>query len=292
MNKEFNLIDVIRTLLKWKWHIIAVTVLAAIGAVIVSLFIMKPYYQSYALLYPTNQSMGDRLSLFGDKSTEKDAYYYGTKHDANRIITIATSSRVTSGIIEKYNLAEHYEFKDKKYEATYTNEKFEKLYKVYKTDKDAIRINLLDTDPKLAATIVNDVVATIEYETSKPIQQNKKELADLFNAKAKDKKGYTNQLKEKLLSTAKKSDQYELLQKEYTNALVEYNEMAKLAEQYAVAAEKEMPGVQIIEYAYPAEMKLKPVRSRIVIITVFLAFVLASLGALGFEQWQIIKEQL
>lgn len=292
MNKEFNLIDVIRTLLKWKWHIIAVTVLAAIGAVIVSLFIMKPYYQSYALLYPTNQSMGDRLSLFGDKSTEKDAYYYGTKHDANRIITIATSSRVTSGIIEKYNLAEHYEFKGKKYEATYTNEKFEKLYKVYKTDKDAIRINLLDTDPKLAATIVNDVVATIEYETSKPIQQNKKELADLFNAKAKDKKGYTNQLKEKLLSTAKKSDQYELLQKEYTNALVEYNEMAKLAEQYAVAAEKEMPGVQIIEYAYPAEMKLKPVRSRIVIITVFLAFVLASLGALGFEQWQIIKEQL
>lgn len=292
MNKEFNLIDVIRTLLKWKWHIIAVTVLAAIGAVIVSLFIMKPYYQSYALLYPTNQSMGDRLSLFGDKSTEKDAYYYGTKHDANRIITIATSSRVTSGIIEKYNLAEHYEFKGKKYEATYTNEKFEKLYKVYKTDKDAIRINLLDTDPKLAATIVNDIVATIEYETSKPIQQNKKELADLFNAKAKDKKGYTNQLKEKLLSTAKKSDQYELLQKEYTNALVEYNEMAKLAEQYAVAAEKEMPGVQIIEYAYPAEMKLKPVRSRIVIITVFLAFVLASLGALGFEQWQIIKEQL
>lgn len=292
MNKEFNLIDVIRTLLKWKWHIIAVTVLAAIGAVVVSLFVMKPYYQSYALLYPTNQSMGDRLSLFGDKGTEKDAYYYGTKHDANRIITIATSSRVTSGIIEKYNLAEHYEFKGKKYEATYTNEKFEKLYKVYKTDKDAIRINLLDTDPELAATIVNDVVATIEYETSKPIQQNKKELADLFEAKTKDKKAYADQLKEKLLTTGKKSDQYELLQKEYANALEEYNEMAKLSEQYAVAAEKEMPGVQVIEYAYPAEMKLKPVRSRIVMITVFLAFVLASLGALGFEQWQIIKEQL
>jgi uncharacterized protein involved in exopolysaccharide biosynthesis len=292
MNKEFNLIDVIRTLLKWKWHIISVTILAAIGAVIVSLFVMKPYYQSYALLYPTNQSMGDRLSLFGDKSAEKDAYYYGTKHDANRIITIATASKVTAGIIEEYNLAEHYDFKGKKYEATYTNEKFEKLYKVYKTDKDAIRINLLDTDPQLAATIVNDVVATIEYETSKPIQQNKQELADLFEVKATDKKEYTEQLKEKLLSTSKKSDQYDLLQKEYSNALNEYTEMAKLAEQYAVAAEKEMPGVQVIEYAYPAEMKLKPVRSRIVVITTFLAFVLASLGALGFEQWQIIKEQL
>ena len=292
MNKEFNLIEVIRTLLKWKWHITAVTVLAAVGAVIVTLFVMKPYYQSYALLYPINQSMGDRLALFGDKGAEKDAYFYGTKHDANRIITIATSSRVTSGIINEYNLAEHYDFKGKKYEITYTNQKFEKLYKVYKTDKDAIRINLLDTDPELAATIVNDVVATIEYETSKPIQQNKKELAELFQQKAEDKKAYSEQLREKLLSTGKKSEQFELLQKEYSNSVEDYAEIARLAEQYATAAQKEMPGVQVIEYAYPAEMKLKPVRSRIVLVTVFLTFVLACLGALGIEQYQLIKEQL
>jgi tyrosine-protein kinase Etk/Wzc len=292
MNPEFNLIHVVRTLLKWKWHIVSVTFLAAIAAVIVSLYVMKPYYQSFALLYPTNQSMGDRAVLFGNKSGDSEAYYYGTKHDANRILTLATSSVLVQYIINEYNLAEHYKFKGKKYEATYTTEKFMKLYKVYKTDKDAIRINLLDTDPELAATIVNDVVATIEYETSKPIQANKEQLARLFAEKASEKKSELEDLKEELLSLKSKSDNFEIKQKEYDFELAEYHNLADLASQYALAAKQQVPGVEVIEYAYPAERKLKPVRSIIVLSTVFITFILACLGAILVEEALYIKEQL
>jgi uncharacterized protein involved in exopolysaccharide biosynthesis len=292
MNPEFNLIQVIRTLLKWKWHIVSATVLSAIAAIIVTLFIMKPYYQSFAILYPTNQSMADRTSLFGSKSADSESYYYGTKHDANRILTIANSSVLVQYIINEYKLAEHYKFAGKKYEATYTTEEFMKNYKVYKTDRDAIRINLIDTDPNLAATIVNDVVSTIEYETSKPIQENKKQLATLFEENALAKKEEVDAKKQELLSLNSKSDDYFLLQKEYDFALAEYHNLTDLADQYALAAKQQMPGVQVIEYAYPAERKLKPVRSKIVLITVFLSFVLSCLGALAIEQIAYIKEQL
>lgn len=292
MNPEFNLIQVVRTLLKWKWHIVSATVLSAVAAIFVTLFVLKPYYQSFAILYPTNQSMADRAALFGTKSGDAESYYYGTKHDANRILTIATSSVLVQYIINEYNLAEHYSYKGKKYESTYTTEKFMKLYKVYKTDKDAIRINLLDTDPELAATIVNDVVATIEYETSKPIQENKKQLAKLFEEKAAEKKTELDTKRALLLESGSKGSNAELLQKDYDFALAEYHNLADLAEQYALAAQQQMPGVQVIEYAYPAERKLKPVRSRIVVITVFLTFVLSCLGALAFEQALYIKEQL
>ena len=292
MNSEFNLISVIRTLLKWKWHIVATTVIAGIAAIIVSVFVMKPYYQSFALLYPTNQSMADRSALFGNDAVESDAYYYGTKHDANRIITLATSSTLVQYIIQEYNLAEHYEYKGKKYEATYTSEEFYGNYQVYKTDKDAIRINFIDTDPALAKTIVDDVVATIQFETSKPIQENKRQLAELFEQQAVAKKAVSDDLLKQLLNSNLSPQELKAKNMEHENAVIEYNETAKLASEYALAAEQKMPGVEVIEPAYQAEKKLKPVRSRICIGTVIFTFFFACLGALLIEQVNYIREQL
>ena len=53
-----------------------------------------------------------------------------------------------------------------------------------------------------------------------------------------------------------------------------------------------MAGIEIIEHAYPAERKLKPVRSKICIATTLIAFVLACLAALGVEQVNYIKKEL
>lgn len=292
MNPEFNLINVIKTLLKWKWHIVAVTVIAAIASVIVTVFIMTPYYQSFAIVYPVNQSMGDRGALFGNEAIDAEDYYYGSKHDANRIITIATSSTLVQYIINEYNIAEHYELSGKKYEATNTTEEFMENYQVYKTDKDAIRINLIDKDPQLAATIVNDVVETIAYETTKPIAENKKELAALFKAKAIEKKAVVDSLFTLLLSTKAKKNEYELQNMIYDQAYKEYIEIKTLADEYELAAEKQMAGIQVIEHAYPAEKKLKPVRSRICVASTILAFIFACIGALLIEQFIYIRKAI
>ena len=292
MNSEFNLIAVIKSLLKWKWHILAVTLLSAIAAVTMTVFIMKPYYQSFAIVYPVNQSMGDRSSLFGNEGVSAEDYYYGSKHDANRIITIATASSLVQYIINEYELTAHYEFKGKKYEASNTTEEFMENYQVYKTDKDAIRINLIDTDPNLAAEIVNEVVATIANETTRPIEANKKQVATLFANQALEKKAVMDSLFSSLLSTKAKKNEYELQKMQYDNAVADYNESTKLADEYALALKQSMAGIEIIEHAYPAERKLKPVRSKICVATTFIAFILACLGALGIEQVYYIKSEL
>jgi capsular polysaccharide biosynthesis protein len=292
MNPEFNLISVIRTLLKWKFHIAVVTIFAAIAAVIITVFIMDPYYQSFAIVYPVNQSMGDRGALFGSEGIDAEDYYYGSKHDANRIITIATSSTLVQYIINKYNLTEHYDYAGEKYEASNTTEEFMENYQVYKTDKEAIRINLIDTDAQLAADIVNDVVETIANETTRPIAANKEKLADLFEAQAKAKKNQMDSLLTVLLSSKGQDDIYNVRNMQYTRAVEEYNEIRLLADQYALAVQQNMSGIEVIEYAYKAERKLKPVRSKICIATTMLAFILACLGAIGIEQVNYIKEEL
>ena len=292
MNAEFNLISVIKTLLKWKWHITLLTLLAGIGSIITSVFIMKPYYQSFAIVYPVNQSMGDRGALFGSESVDAEDYYYGSKHDANRIITVATSSTLVQYIINKYDIVSHYDYKGKKYEASNTTEEFMENYQVYKTDKDAIRINLIDTDPKLAAEIVNDVVATIANETTRPIEANKRQLAELFDNQANQKKRALDSLLQVLLSVKPKDVSYDLYKSQYDHAMEDFNEMTALAEQYELASNQKMAGIEIIENAYPAERKLKPVRSKICLATTILGFILACLGALGIEQINYIKDEL
>ena len=46
-------------------------------------------------------------------------------------------------------------------------------YQVYKTEEDAIRINYIDTDPELAANLVNEMVKIIDSTITAPIQRNK-----------------------------------------------------------------------------------------------------------------------
>jgi capsular polysaccharide biosynthesis protein len=293
MSKEYNLIEVVRTLLKWKWHILSLTILGAISAIVVTLFVMKPYYQSFALVYPTNQSAADRSALFSfEGNSTGESTFYGTKHDANRILSIANSSLLVNYVIKEYDLVNHYENQDKEFANSDTYEEFMKNYSVYKTDKDAIRINLIDTDKDLAAKIVNDIVGTIEFETSKPIKANKKKLYETFQKKEVEKKAALKQVSETLKNTKQGTIDYTLVKEEYESVKESFVEIKKLKEQYQIASEQEMPGIQVIEKAYPAERKIKPVRSKIVIATTLITFFFAMIGALFIEEVKYIKEQL
>lgn len=294
MDKQLNLIEIVRTLLKWKWPIIAVTLFSGVLAVLATLFIMDEYYQSFALIYPTNQSMGDRGALFSDKGiSDVDAYYYGSKHDANRILTIANASWLVQGMINKYNLSEHYGFTDgTKYLSTRTTEKFMNQYQVYKTDKEAIRINYIDTDSKLAADLVNDVVSNIEQQITKPIDKNKQALVETFGKYKLQKSMKIDSIQNLLKSLSNGTETYRQTNLLYENLQSEYKELSGLYDQYKLAASQKIPGVEIIEPAYIAERKHKPIRSRICLATVFVSFVFACLGAIFIEQAKWIKEQL
>src|SRR5580692_3696363 len=108
MDKEFNLIAVIKILLKWKKPILILTVVAALIAAFVSLFVMDEYFLSWSTFYPVNQYVYDRSMIFNSETTGGQISYFGGKDDINRIITIANSEPVMNYIIDSFKLVQHY----------------------------------------------------------------------------------------------------------------------------------------------------------------------------------------
>ena len=159
MEQKDNLLGVLKTLFKWKKQIIYVCVIAAIGSVVISLF-LDNYYESSTIFYAASpdQALPEPV---GTESYDRD--YYGNPEDIDRILTIAESREIASFLIDKYNLYEHYEIDSTHRLAPHKVTKaFRTHYTVKKTKYDAIEISVEDKDPVLATNMVNDARQKVE----------------------------------------------------------------------------------------------------------------------------------
>ena len=278
------IIHYLARLLHYKGWIIGATVVSGIAAVIISLYVLKPYYQSFALVYPTNLTMHERAAMFSNSSSSgEDGGYYGTKHDANRILTVANSQWLIQRMIADFDLSAHYGFdKNTEYLSSKTTEQFMDQYQVYKTEEDAIRINYIDTDPVLAAQLVNEMVEIIDATITAPIQRNKESMYVEMKKQLDSSEVALNELAAQIQLNSD-SAQNQLLTRQYEQQLFRVKEIQQLVDQHAVASSTYTPGLEVIESAYPAERKLKPVRWLICAITVLVTFILSCLLVLFFD---------
>ena len=91
MDNNFNNLSLVQLVLKWKWHIIIITVVAALcGAVFSSSMFITPLYKSVAVAYPAN------ISPYSDES------------ETEQMLEIINSTSIMDSIVEKYNLWEDY----------------------------------------------------------------------------------------------------------------------------------------------------------------------------------------
>lgn len=159
MNNDYSLIHVLKTLAKWKKQIFIVTGLVGLLSVVGS-FLMPNYYTSSALVYAASPTLANPDPIGG---AEKLFYTYGTGEDLDRLFSIANSSTIKSHIINKFNLAEHYDIdtsslKGKAKLALH----FDKLYTTTKTKFDALMISVEDTEPELARDMVREIRIKID----------------------------------------------------------------------------------------------------------------------------------
>lgn len=314
MNPNYNVVSVLKILLKWKWYILGATVLSTVIAALVSLFIMDEWYLSRTIIYPINQGITDRSALFNEKG-ESQIEYYGTKNDVNRLLEIANSAPITDFLINYYKLAEHYKMdQGSAYWRTKVKKKFMKNYSVIKTEREAIEISIYDTDPKLAAEMVNMVVEKIDEHNKAPIVKNKERIAARFAEDVIAKKAELDTLTQQLNVIGKnfnitvKADEkgnsvvtgptaegvelYKVMQQRQKSVLDDYNKMNTLKDQFALSAKENVPSVYVVEQAYPAEKKEKPVRWLICASTALITFFLSLIAVLLIDQFKIIREEL
>ena len=129
-------------LFKWKWHL-GVILLASVilAAIFSSPFFITPKFKSFAVVYPAN------ISEYSDES------------ETEQMFQILQSQDIKDSLIKKFNLPEHYEIDPSyKYFRTAINYEYGQNVNINKTPYDAIRIEVLDKDPQVAADMVNAII--------------------------------------------------------------------------------------------------------------------------------------
>lgn len=314
MNKEFNLVEAIRVLLKWKWQIAGITAVSAVVAAVFALFIMDEYYYSWSTFYPTNQAMTDRTTIFNSESAQQ-LEYFGSKGDINRVLTIANSIPIIQSVIDSFDLPKHYEVDTtKKYWKTIVRKKFEKNYSAIRTEHDAVEISLYDTDPKLAAEIVNTIVGKIDRLNKQHIADTKrkvynligKQIGDMQNEIATYNDSLANLGEQYKIRVSQSSDggtvvdgnnykavqQYKSMMSKQTGISRELNNLASIRGQMEVTLENNESSLFVLEQAFAADRRTKPVRWLVVVVTTFIVFFISIIGVLLIEQIREIREQL
>jgi len=169
MNNDYSLIHVLKTLAKWKKQIFIVSAIVGIISVIGSL-LMPDYYTSSAIVYAASPTLANPDPIGGN---EKLFYTYGTGEDLDRLFSIANSGTVKNHIIQKFNLAEHYDIdtssiKGKAKLALH----FDKLYETTKTKFDALMISIEDIDPEMARNMVREVRIMIDQTAQRIVKES------------------------------------------------------------------------------------------------------------------------
>ena len=151
MDNYFNNTSLFKVILKWKWHIIAVTIIAAVlGAVFSGPTFITPKYKSEAILYPSN------VSAYSDETFTE------------QMLQIMESQDIMDSVVENFDLMKHYEIgKDYKYWKTALIGEYRDNVSISKTPYDAVKIKVLDKDPQIACDMVNDIIRLYDQKVGK-----------------------------------------------------------------------------------------------------------------------------
>lgn len=144
-----NLLDVLRTLFRWKKVIIGACILAGVGSSIIAL-VLPVYYKAGTVFYALSPDQANPELLFSDAGYVPQLY--GNENDIDRLLTIGESHDLVFFMVDSFKLYEHYNIDPNSAKSPlYVSRKFNGLYDVTKTKRDALELTIEDKDPQRAA---------------------------------------------------------------------------------------------------------------------------------------------
>ncbi|MBL0046721.1 MAG: hypothetical protein IPP32_01290 [Bacteroidetes bacterium] len=146
-------------------------------------YFIPPQYKSEVIFYPPNTS--------SNKILIQNDVRFGSDKEIDQHIQLLKSSLVRDSVIKKFQLILHYNIDTlEKDWAFQLNEEYDENITIARTRYNALAVSVIDTDPKLAARIANDMVniadgikATI---LRKNLQAALKDLELDYNKKVKE----------------------------------------------------------------------------------------------------------
>lgn len=294
MDKYFNNVPFLKAVFKWKWHIMIVTLLAAIsGAIFSGPKFITPKFKSEAIVYPGG------LSEFSDETFTE------------QMLQIMESQEIIDSVIEIFDLMNHYEIDENyKYAKTILLGEYHDRISISKTPYDAVRIKVLDKDPEIACNIANEIIRLYNVKFGS-IHKNKKwENAKMYEKSLAKKYDFIDSLKRDLAKITGEGDMLNYLYLSKGNSIAYFSEgnnqgnisnaialvelIASETEAYSEIkidyeyelrqAEAEMTFCNVVSNPFIADKKATPVRWIIVALCGIGAFLLSILVVAAMEK--------
>jgi capsular polysaccharide biosynthesis protein len=169
MGKEERIGIVLLKLTIRNWLLIILTVLGAgAGAYIfTSSYFVTPKYKAEAALYPPSANTSTGL-INSDMR-------FGADRDIDNAMQVLQSSLLRDSIIKKYNLVERYEIDTADVNKDYLiQEEYNENISIERTRYGSIAVKVYDKDPRMAASMANDIVAMGDVVKAEAIRKNLK----------------------------------------------------------------------------------------------------------------------
>jgi uncharacterized protein involved in exopolysaccharide biosynthesis len=311
MNNYFDNSSLIKVFIKWKWHLIIITLVAAIaGAVFSSSTFITPMYKSEAVLYPSN------VAAYSDETFTE------------QMLQIMQSNEIMDSVVEKFDLMKHYKIsKDYKYWKTALIGEYRDNVRISRTPYDAVLIKVMDKDPEIACAMVNEIIRLYNYKVGTMHKIKRFETVKMYKRQLEEKQQFIDSLKNRMaeISTNYGVVEYESQSREVTKSYLDgrsskndINEMKGNLEQYGpemLALEKlikmeseyyslvkvdyeqelrfynaEMTFSNVVSEPFVADKKSYPVRWVVVALCGIGAFLLSLLLIYVFDNQSFKKE--
>lgn len=316
MNNSLNLIEFLKLIFKWRKPILIVMGVSVIGSVVITdPHIMPPYYESVSLIYPLNPNLTQSSNLFGDNAQG----YFGTSADVDRILSIAGSVPLKMYIVNKFDLFKHYKIDSTKtkYPVEAVLKELHNNYSFEKNDRGAIELTVYDRDPQLAADMCNAIVEKIDETNQALLNDNKQKILAIYDVKLKEKQEQLKALgdtifklkqeynlystiqdlpeqvsrlrAEKGIGFDQATEKVKVLEEQKKGAIRELNNNMIEYEQYKATINSTVPTVYVLEKAFKAERKSKPIRWLIVAGTLLVSFVLSAVTVVMIERFKHLR---
>lgn len=137
-------------------------------SVIISL-LLTPIYRSTAVVFPAATST---VSFSEQRNAKAASMDFGEEEQAEQLVQILQSSRIRDKIVEQFDLMKHYDISpsdpNKHFKLV---EKYNDNFLFVRTRYGSIQIDVLDTDPQLAADMANKIVDLIDTVKNEMIRE-------------------------------------------------------------------------------------------------------------------------
>ena len=158
-NLDFNSINFVWFVWKWKWVLLAVVFVSALAAAVFSgpRFI-TPMFKSVVVLFPTATNSISKTLMDDMPGNKEDIMAFGEETESEQMLQILNSSEIRDKIVERFDLMKHYKIKPKtRFAVTELNREYSSNITFKRTEYKAVEIKVMDRSADTAMLIANAI---------------------------------------------------------------------------------------------------------------------------------------